>query len=112
VPRAIRLNMFRLRCTTDTQARLKNGPQDDRRGQSEFNPVGYARREKIVQKTCNVRTSPTQNRRVMFTSSRRRVDRLQCHPANRAIARPHRPLLRLIRRKTPARPPNLAGFSF
>src|ERR1022692_1202584 len=25
------------------------GPQDDRRGQSEFNPVGYARREKIVQ---------------------------------------------------------------
>ena len=37
-----------------TQARLKNGPQDDRRGQSEFNPVGYARREKIVQKTCNL----------------------------------------------------------
>ena len=90
-------------------------PQDDRRGQSELNPGGDARRDEIMQaKSGDVAAHFQDEDRqrqnqpdpeppghvrefAVLADLRRRFDRLQRHSADRAIARPHLADLRVHR---------------
>jgi hypothetical protein len=109
--------MFRLRWTIDAQARWKNGhPAHRTTGvDRELNPCRDLRRYELVQsKGGDVAAhfenehrhsesgpdpkSPRHVRQFMvFADLRRRFDRLQCHSADGAIARPHLAYLRMHR---------------
>ena len=108
MPSAIRLNMFRLRCTDRRPAaheERRAGPQHDRARQHDLHPVGDAWRYQPIETVSRPSTGPPDDgdqrqderqprkRRRMslssgFVTSRRTWrQRLECHAAERAASR-------------------------